>query len=153
MGNRGIGGFPYYPAQAHTKDEVVKAIHKKQEELKRELSFFDDGLRKIASLEEKAFYELTYLGEMTFFVQCWKFGRDHAEFRILSSSFTLEQVRAKSGILRSGGDMLSFVGTGARCNRDRSPDLLSDLFLLPVYQRWKALLPAMSQRKRDQSSV
>lgn len=92
--------FDWYPAQAHTKDEVIKAIKKKQHELEREQTFFREGLRKIDSLEEKAFYILTYQGEINFFVQCLKFGRDHVEFRVFAADLSLEKIQAKTSIIR-----------------------------------------------------
>jgi hypothetical protein len=84
MKRRGIGGFPCYDVQAKTRDQVIEAIRKKKIELHREIAFFDEGLRKIQGLQKRDFYELDYRGEAIFLVQCWKFGRDHVEFRVFT---------------------------------------------------------------------
>ena len=86
---------------ANGKDEVLKAMYKKRDELQREVSFYDDGLRKIANLKEGSFYELLYHNETTFFVQCRKLGRDHTEFWVLTCELTSEQVEHAHAIFRN----------------------------------------------------
>ena len=75
--------YPSYKPQAKTREQVVKAMVNKREDLLREVSFYDEGLKKIHCLQERDFYELKKNG-IIFFVQCWKFGRDHVEFRIFT---------------------------------------------------------------------
>lgn len=92
MKRTGIGVFPCYNkrynlfVEAKTRDQVIQAMKKKKKDLFLEIAFFDEGLRKIQGLKERDFYELDYRGEAIFLVQCWKFGRDHVEFRIFTRS-------------------------------------------------------------------
>jgi hypothetical protein len=87
----GRGYFNWYPAQAKNKEEVIQAMKWKHDELRREMAFFDEGLKKIAGLKEKDFYKLRRNNEgereMHLFVQCWKFGRDHVEFRVFARDY------------------------------------------------------------------
>lgn len=87
--------FPSYPSQAKTKDECIQAMTGKIKEFKNEIKFFEIGLEQIKNLEEKKFYEVIHTG-ITFFAQCWKFGRDHVEFRILSCNISYDQAKAKT---------------------------------------------------------
>ena len=90
--------YPSYPPQAKTRDQVIKAMQKKKADLFREIAFFDEGLRKIQGLQEKDFYELNYRGEATYLVQCWKFGRDHVEFRIFTRDREAGEVNDKKSL-------------------------------------------------------
>jgi hypothetical protein len=92
MKRTGIGGFPCYDVQAKTREQVIKAMLKKKDDLTFEVAFYDAGLKKIKNLSERTFYELTFNGNL-FLVQCWKFGRDHVEFRI----FTCEKELGNPG--------------------------------------------------------
>ncbi len=93
MQRRGIGGFPCYPVQAKTRTEVIEAMQKKKSELNLEIGFYDTGLRKIQGLVERGFYEVSYR-EGNYLAQCWKFGRDHVEFRIFTCTYDSDKFRA-----------------------------------------------------------
>lgn len=73
----------YNDVQAKTREQVIGAMQKKKNDLFAEIAFYDAGLCKIQGLQERNFYELKR-GDQTFLVQCWKFGRDHVEFRVFT---------------------------------------------------------------------
>jgi len=70
-----------YAPQAHTRDEVIAAMKKKQENLLKEAQSYAKGLIKIEGLQSKTFYELSYK-DAVWLVQVWDFGRDHVGFRV-----------------------------------------------------------------------
>jgi hypothetical protein len=74
--------------QAKTRGQVIGAMVKKRRDLLKEAETYDAGLQKIERLHEKQFYEVLITGDrrvITYFTQCWKFGRDHVEFRVFAS--------------------------------------------------------------------
>lgn len=88
----------WYKPQATTRDQVIMAMIKKRRDLLKEAETYDTGLQKIERLHEKSFYEVLITGDpywdngiklpgrvTTYFTQCWKFGRDHVEFRVFAS--------------------------------------------------------------------
>jgi hypothetical protein len=90
--------YNWYPPQAKTRDQVIGAMVKKRRDLLKEAKTYDAGLQKIERLHEKQFYEILITGDpywsggkalpgrvTTYFTQCWKFGRDHVEFRVFAS--------------------------------------------------------------------
>lgn len=89
--------YNWYKPQAKTRDQVIGAMTKKRRELLIEAQSYDTGLLKIERLHEKQFYEVIITGDpywdngvklpgriTTYFTQCWKFGRDHVEFRVFA---------------------------------------------------------------------
>ena len=89
--------YNWYQPQAKTRDQVIGAMVKKRRELLIDVKSYDAGLQKIERLHEKQFYEVIRTGDpywnngvklpgriITYFTQCWKFGRDHVEFRVFA---------------------------------------------------------------------
>ena len=89
--------YNWYKPQANTRDLVIAAMDKKRIDLRKEAEVYDLGLQKIERLHEKQFYEVLRTGDpywdngvklpgrvTTYFTQCWKFGRDHVEFRVFA---------------------------------------------------------------------
>ena len=43
---------PYFKPEAHTRDEVIRAMTVKKAELRMEELFYEEGLEKISSLQD-----------------------------------------------------------------------------------------------------
>ncbi|MDD1710959.1 MAG: hypothetical protein LUQ37_08655 [Methanoregulaceae archaeon] len=86
----------WYPAQAHTRDEVIKAMEGKRDECLREADSYNKGLQRIQDIFIGKYYELSaYSGASygcTMFALCKDMGRDHVGFEVLSCSIPQEEV-------------------------------------------------------------